>query len=148
MPPKWVKNSEPEDKQMLCGLDVKQKLSASTPRIKRKLVPHCLTQHNILHKRYYNLWLADKYLVQTWSQTKSSRKILPEVHGVKKILDTNPLPEKQKTAPQLKKGSEIKLRLGQGRVGIRCKKKPKLQKILMNWQTNCRKYWKYLQPKT
>ena len=33
MPPKWVKNSEPEDKQVLCRLDVKQKLSASTHRI-------------------------------------------------------------------------------------------------------------------
>ena len=45
MPPKWAKNSEPEDEQILCRLDVKQKLSASTLRIKMKLVPHCLTQH-------------------------------------------------------------------------------------------------------
>ena len=43
---------------------------------------------------------------------KSSRITLPEVHGVKKILDTNSLPEKQKTAPQVKKASENKSRLG------------------------------------
>ena len=64
----------------------------------------------------------DKYLVQTQSQTKSSEIILPEVHGVKEILNTNLLPEKQKTAPQVKKGSEIKSQLGKGRVGIKCKK--------------------------
>ena len=39
---------------------------------------------------------------------KSSRIILCKVHGVKKILNTNVLPEKQKIAPQVKKGSEIK----------------------------------------
>ena len=63
----------------------------------------------------------DKYLVLTQSQTKSSRIMLPEVHGVKKIIDTNSLPEKQKTAPQVKKGSESKPRLGQGRVRTKCK---------------------------
>ena len=50
MPPKWAKNSEPEDKQILCRLDAKQKISASTPRIKRKLVLQCLTQHFIMGK--------------------------------------------------------------------------------------------------
>ena len=59
--------------------------------------------HNILHKRYYNLGLTDKYLVQTHSQTKSSGIILPEVHGVEKILDVNSLPENQKAPPQVKK---------------------------------------------
>ena len=43
MLPKWVKNSEPEDEQILCRLDVKQKLSTSTPRTERKLV------HTALH---------------------------------------------------------------------------------------------------
>ena len=47
--------------------------------------------------------------------------MLPEVHRFKEILDTNTLPEKQKTAPQVKKVSEIKPRLGQGRVGIKFK---------------------------
>ena len=43
-------------------------------------------------------------------------------HGVKKILDKNSLPEKQKTGPQIKNGSKTKPRLGQGTVGIKCKK--------------------------
>ena len=48
MPPKWVKNSEPEDEQVLCRLDLKLKISATTPRMqKEKLVLHCLTQHNM-----------------------------------------------------------------------------------------------------
>ena len=57
---------------------------------------------NILYESYYNLGLIDKYLVQTQSQTKSSGIILLEVHGIKKILDTNSLPGKQKPAPQVK----------------------------------------------
>ena len=66
--------------------------------------------------------------MQTQSQTKSSGIILPEVHGVKKILDTNSLPERQKIAPQVKKGSESKPRLGQGRAGISAKN-PQTTKI-------------------
>ena len=46
---------------------------------------------------------------------------LPEVHGVKKTLDTNTLPERQKITPQ------IKPRLGQERAGVKCKK-PKVTK--------------------
>ena len=74
----------------------RQKHDSSNPH---DIIPVSFSMHNILHERYYNLALTDKYLVQTQSQTKSSRIILPEVHGVKKILDTNSLPEKQKTAP-------------------------------------------------
>ena len=44
------------------------------------------------------------------------------------VLDINTLPEKQKIAPQVKKNIEIKSRIGQGRVGIKCKN-PTLQKI-------------------
>ena len=57
-------------------------------------------------------------------QTKSSRVALPEVHGAKKTLDTNILLEKQKLVPQSKKIIENKLRLGQGRAGIRWKENP------------------------
>ena len=60
--------------------------------------------------------------MQTQSQTKSSGIKLPEVHGIKKILDTNTLPGKQKTVPQVKKSIEIKLRIKQGRAGLKCKK--------------------------
>ena len=72
----------------------------------------------------------DNYLVQTWSQTKSSGIIIPEGHGVKKILNTNSLPEKQKIARNLKKDSENKSRWGQDRAGIKCKK-----------STSYLKYW-------
>ena len=34
MLPKWVKNSEPKDEQVLCRLDAKLKISATTPRRK------------------------------------------------------------------------------------------------------------------
>ena len=86
------------------------------------IIPISFNMHNVLHKRIYNLGRTDKYLVQTQSQTKSSGIKLPEVHGVKKIFDINTLPEKQKTAPQVKKSIKIKPRIGQGRVGIKCKK--------------------------
>ena len=60
--------------------------------------------------------------MQTRSQTKSSRIILPEVHGIKKILYTNSSPERQKTAPQVRKGSKLKPRIGQCTAGIKHKK--------------------------
>ena len=41
---------------------------------------------------------------------------------MKKTLDTNLLPEKQKMIPQIKKSVKNKPRLGQGRAGIRCRK--------------------------
>ena len=85
------------------------------------IIPISFNMHNILHERYYNLGWMDNYLVQTQSQTKSSGIIPCEVHGIQTIC-TNSLPEKQKIDPQLKKDSEIKPRLGQGRVGIKCKK--------------------------
>ena len=78
---------------------------------------------------------------------KSSGIILPEVHGIKKILDANSLPEKQKTATQVKNGSEIKPRLGQGRVGMKCKK-PQVTKNIDDLTDKLQENQKYLQPKT
>ena len=66
--------------------------------------------------------MMDRYLVQTDSQTKSSGIKLTEVHSKKKTLDTNSLPERQHTAPQVNINPTIKPRLGQGRIGIKCKK--------------------------
>ena len=88
------------------------------------IIPISFNMHNILPERYYNIGMVDKYLVQTQSQTKSNRIILLALHGVKKILETNSLPEKQKTAPQVKRGSEIKPRIGQGRLGKNTNKNP------------------------
>ena len=51
--------------------------------------------------RYYNLGEGNsrKYVVQTWSQAKSSGIKLPEVHGIGKRLDSNIQPEKQVIKP-------------------------------------------------
>ena len=78
-----------------------------------------------------------RYLVQTGSKTKSSRVILPEVHGTKKILDTNILPEKQKIILQNKKVIENKLRLGQGRAGTRHKKPQLIESITASTSISC-----------
>ena len=80
-----------------------------------------------LHSKYFNLGEGNlgRYLVQTRSQVKSSGIKVPEVHGVKRALDLNILPEKQfikLIIPSEEKGiSQIKPRLGQGRAGLRCK---------------------------
>ena len=63
------------------------------------IIPISFNMHNILHEKDYILRRTDKYLVQTWSQTKSSRIKLPEVHGMKKISDTNTLLGQQKNSP-------------------------------------------------
>ena len=50
--------------------------------------------HKALYKNYYEIKTKERYLVQTQSQTKSSGVALPEVHGAKKTLNMNILPEK------------------------------------------------------
>ena len=59
---------------------------------------------------------------------KSSTVILPEVHSAKKVLDTIILTEKR-IIQQGKMVIENKLRLGQERAGIRCKKPQLIQSI-------------------
>ena len=86
------------------------------------IIPISFNKHNVLHEKCCNLGMTDRYLVQTWLQTKSRRIKLPEVHGVKKTSNMNTLAEKQKIAPQIKKNVKIEPRLGQGRPGIKCKK--------------------------
>ena len=56
------------------------------------------------------------------SQAKSSGAKLTEVHGVRKELHPNLMPEKQHAIP--KKGMTEKLCLGQGRAGLRRKHEP------------------------
>ena len=104
-----------------------QKHDDSNPH---EIIPISFNIHNILYKRYYNIGKSDRYLVQTWSQTKSSRIKLPEVHGVSKNFDPNIQPEKQTIRPLT--GNEIsqeKPRLGQGRAGMRRRKPPTNQTI-------------------
>ena len=51
--------------------------------------------YQVLHEKYYNIGNTGNYLVQTRSQTKSSGIKLPGVHGMRKNLDPNILPEIQ-----------------------------------------------------
>ena len=51
--------------------------------------------YNALYKTYYSIEKKDRYLVQMQAQMKSRGISLPEVHGTKKMLDMNVLPEKQ-----------------------------------------------------
>ena len=60
---------------------------------------------SILQTIYYNLGDGNpgKYLVQTWSQGKSSGIKLLEVHGISKGMDANVQPEKHVMKPVVQK---------------------------------------------
>ena len=64
----------------------------------------------------------EKFLIQMCSQAKTSGTKLPEVHGVRKVLDPNLRPEKQHAMP--KKGITEKLHIRSGRAGLRRKPEP------------------------
>ena len=75
---------------------------------------------------------TDEYLVQTRSQAKSSSIKIPEIHGANKGLDPHVKPGKQRSLPSIPthnvdKGLPMhpipKLRIGQGRAGLRRKVK-------------------------
>ena len=100
----------------------RQKHDNSNPH---EIIPISFNMHNILHERYYNIGKSERYLVQMWSQTKSSGIKLPDAHSVSQNFNPNIKPEKQITKPI--KGNEIsqeKLRIGQGRVEMRRRKPP------------------------
>ena len=107
------------------------------------IIPISFNMHNPLYENHYKIETQERYLVQTQSQTKSSRVISPEVHGAKKILDTNILLEKQKIVLQNKKIVENKLRLEQGRARIRCKEPQPIDGIIAS-KVNHAKYPRYL----
>ena len=62
----------------------------------------------------------EKYLIQTYSQAKTSSIKLPEVHGVQKELDPNLRPEKQHIIS--KQGKLERPQEGQGKAGLRRRK--------------------------
>ena len=76
---------------ILCDFLSRQKHDDSNPH---EIIPISFNMHDILYKRYYNIGKSKRYLVQMQSQTKSSRIKLPEVHGVRKNLDSNIQPER------------------------------------------------------
>ena len=47
----------------------------------------------ILNDKYYNVGKENRYLVQTWSQSKDTGVKVPEVHGAEKGIDLNLKPE-------------------------------------------------------
>ena len=75
--------------------------------------------YSILQEKYYNIGDSERYFVQTWCQSKSSRIKLTEVPVVSKGLDPNIQPEKQVTKYLVKEISQVKLKIGQVRAGSR-----------------------------
>ena len=98
------------------------------------IIPISFNMYCTLHEKHYNAEMKDRYLVQMHSQTKSRGIKLPEVHGVKKILDTSVLCEKQQLILQIKRNVENKPKLGQWRAGIRGRKLQLMENI--NTSTN------------
>ena len=85
-----------------------------------EIIPISLNMYQVLYKNYYNIGNTGNYLIQTQSQMKSSGIKLPEVHGMRKNLDPNILPEKQHTNPI--KGNTEKPHIGKGRAGMKRKR--------------------------
>ena len=96
-----------------------QKNDNSNPN---EIIPISFDMYKILDNNFYleNNLCTDKYLIQMWSQAKSSSIKLPEVHGMRKNLDPNLRPEKQHTLP--KQGSLERPCVGQGRARSKRKK--------------------------
>ena len=84
-----------------------------------EIIPISFNMYKILKNNLENI-CNDKYLIETWSQAKSSGIKLPEVHGVRKSLDPNLRLEKQDTFP--KQGNLERPWIGQGRAGPKRKK--------------------------
>ena len=102
------------------------------------IIPISFNMHKALYENYNKIKTKERYLVQTQSQTKSSRIALPEVHGGKKELNMNVLPKKEKIEPQNKRIVKNKPRLGQGRVGIKCKKPQPVDSIPVSTCISCK----------
>ena len=86
-----------------------------------KIIPVAFNIYNALYETYYRVELADKYLVQTQSETRAAGVKLPEVHGTRKMITVHMPIEKQKPQIQEKQVDKNKLKLGRGRAGMQCK---------------------------
>ena len=64
-----------------------------------EIIPISFNIRSVLQDKYYSLeGEKEKYMVQTRSQMKASGVQLPEVHGSRKGMDPNKIPEKQPPA--------------------------------------------------
>ena len=90
-----------------------------------EIIPISFNVYNILeeNRNLSNLGMHEKkegkFLIQTWSQAKTSGTTLLEIHGIRKKLDPNVRPEKQHALP--KKEVTEKPHIGQDRAGLRRK---------------------------
>ena len=90
-----------------------------------EIIPISFNTYNILeeNRNLDSLGMCEKnegkYLIQMHSQAKMSGTTLPEVHGIRKKLDSNVRPEKQHALP--KKEVAERLCIGQGRAELRRK---------------------------
>ena len=84
-----------------------------------KIIPISFNICSTLQEKYYNIGNSARYLVQTQFQAKSSGITLTEVLGISTNLDPNIQPEKLVAKPLFKEVSQVKPRVGQGRVGSR-----------------------------
>ena len=113
----------------------RQKTDDSNPH---ELIPISFTLRNQIDNHFYQINSgfdqpkADRYLVQTRRQAKSSDIKIPEIQGTNKGLDPHVQPGKQRPLPSLSiqsidKGPPThpipKPRIGQGRAGQRRKVK-------------------------
>ena len=90
----------------------------------KEIIPISFNMKLVLQDKYYNInENKDRYMVQTRSQMKASGVQLPEVHGSRKRLDPQRIPEKQ-TQPITRLEVDRKPRIGQGRAGVRRKAPP------------------------
>ena len=99
---------------MLSDFLSRQNNDGSSPH---EIIPISFKMHKVLQENYYKI---DSYLVQTRSQARSSGMKLPEVHGMRKNLDTNMKLEKQHANPM--KVNVVKPCIGQGKAGLKRKR--------------------------
>ena len=52
----------------------------------QEIIPISFNMYNALYETYYRNEMKDKYLVQTHSQMKVARIILPDIHGAQKAI--------------------------------------------------------------
>ena len=86
-----------------------------------EIIPTSFKMYNASYETYYRVELADKYLVQMWSQTRAAGVNLPEVHGTRKMITIHMPIEKQKTQIQEKQVDKNRPKLGRGRAGMQHK---------------------------
>ena len=103
-----------------------------------EIIPISFNMYNILHVNYYSIEIEDQYLVQTRSQTKATEITLPEGHGAKKMLDTDILPEKQKSQIHGEQVGKNRPRLGRGVAGIKHKKPQPVVDITVSASNLCK----------